>query len=99
MAASPHDRIDTAALLAAIVESSDDAIISKNLDGTVTSWNAAAERMFGYPAEEAIGRSIHMIIPTDRQDEEVMVLERITRGEKIDQFETIRCRKDGSCFP
>src|SRR5947199_68980 len=98
MAASPHEHIDTAALLAAIVESSDDAIISKDLTGTVTSWNAAAERMFGYPAEEAIGRSIRMIIPDNRQDEEAMVLERIARGETIDHFETIRCRKDGSSF-
>jgi PAS domain S-box-containing protein len=85
--------------LASIVESSDDAIVSKDLNGIITSWNAAAERMFGYTPEEAIGRSIRMIIPPDRQDEETTVLDRIRRGEKIDHFETIRCGKDGTCLP
>jgi len=85
--------------LAAIVESSDDAIVSKDLDGTITSWNPAAERMFGYAAHEAIGRSVRIIVQADRQDEETAVLDRITQGEKIEHFETVRCRKDGSCFP
>ncbi|HUK36959.1 MAG TPA: PAS domain S-box protein, partial [Vicinamibacterales bacterium] len=85
--------------LAAIVESSHDAIVSKDLNGVIVSWNAAAEQMFGYPAEEAIGRSIRMIIPDDRQTEEDEVLARIRRGSRIDHFETIRKRKDGSLFP
>ncbi|HEY6214642.1 MAG TPA: PAS domain S-box protein [Vicinamibacterales bacterium] len=85
--------------LAAIVESSDDAIVSKDLDGTIRSWNPAAERMFGYTAGEAIGRPIFIIIPRDRHDEERTVLDRLRRGEKVDHFETVRCRKDGSCFP
>ena len=83
-------------LLAAIVDSSDDAIISKNLSGVITSWNHAAEWMFGYPAEEAIGRHIILIIPPDRRDEETTILERLKRGERIDHFETIRMRKDGT---
>src|SRR5262245_16035794 len=85
--------------LASIVESSDDAIITKNLDGIITSWNDAAERMFGYTAAEAIGKPVRMIIPEDRQDEETDILERLRRGEKIDHFETIRCRKDARCLP
>jgi PAS domain S-box-containing protein len=85
--------------LAGIVESSDDAIVSKDLEGTITSWNRAAERMFGYTRAEAIGRSIRMIIPSDRQDEVAMVLDRIKRGHSIEHYETIRCRKDGSCLP
>jgi PAS domain S-box-containing protein len=82
--------------LAAIVESSDDAIVSKNLDGVITSWNKGAERIFGYTAEEASGRPITIIIPQDRQDEERMILTRIRRGERIDHFETVRQRKHGS---
>jgi PAS domain S-box-containing protein len=82
--------------LAAVVESSDDAIVSKSLDGTVTSWNRAAERMFGYAAEEAIGRSIRMIIPEDLQPEEDMVLARIRAKRGVDHYETRRRRKDGS---
>jgi PAS domain S-box-containing protein len=82
--------------LASIVESSDDAIVSKNLDGIITSWNTGAERVFGYTAEEAIGQPITMVIPQDRQDEERTILTRIRRGERIDHFETIRQRKDGS---
>jgi PAS domain S-box-containing protein len=85
--------------LAAIVESSDDAIVSKDLNGIVKSWNAAAERMFGYSAQEIIGRSIRTIIPADRQSEEDEVLSRIRRGLKVDHFETIRMRKDGSLLP
>jgi PAS domain S-box-containing protein len=87
---------ELSARLAAIVESSDDAIISKDLNGTIASWNPAAERMFGYTAEEAVGRSIRMIIPESRQGEEDHVLRRIVRGEKVDHFETMRRRKDGS---
>src|SRR5829696_1083642 len=85
--------------LARVVESSDDAIVSKDLNGIVTSWNRAAERMFGYTAAEAVGRSIRMIIPADRQSEEEMVLSRIRTGESITHFETIRQRKDGSLIP
>jgi PAS domain S-box-containing protein len=80
--------------LAAIVENSDDAIISKDLGGIVTSWNAAAERIFGYPAEEAIGRPITFIIPPDRHHEETNVLRRIGRGEQIAHFETVRLTRD-----
>jgi PAS domain S-box-containing protein len=82
--------------LAAIVESSDDAIIGKNLDGIIQSWNTGAERIFGYSADEAIGRSIRMIIPSDRQHEEDEVLSRIRRGEYVEHFQTVRRRKDGS---
>ena len=82
--------------LAAVVESSDDAIVTKNLDGVITSWNRAPERMFGYTAAEAVGRSIRMIIPADRQHEEDTVLSRIRAGQSIDHYETVRQRKDGS---
>lgn len=82
--------------LTAIIHSSDDAIISKSLNGIITSWNRGAERLFGYTAEEAIGRSITMLIPEDRIDEEPEVLARIRRGETIDHYETVRRRKDGS---
>jgi PAS domain S-box-containing protein len=82
--------------VAAIVESSDDAIVSKNLDGVITSWNKGAERVFGYIAEEAIGKPITIVIPQDRQDEERVILTRIRRGERIDHFETVRQRKHGS---
>ena len=82
--------------LASIVETSDDAIVSKNLDGVITSWNRGAERVFGYSAAEAVGRPITIVIPGDRQSEERDILTRIRRGERIDHFETIRQRKDGS---
>jgi PAS domain S-box-containing protein len=82
--------------LASIVESSDDAIVSKDLNGIITSWNAGARRLFGYTAEEAIGKSVTMLIPSDRENEEPGILERIRRGKRIDHFETIRRRKDGS---
>jgi PAS domain S-box-containing protein len=82
--------------LASIVESSDDAIVSKNLDGVITSWNRGAERIFGYTSEEAVGRPITIVIPQDRQDEERTILTRIRRGERIDHFETVRQRKHGS---
>ena len=82
--------------LAAIVESSHDAIVGKDLDGTIRSWNGGAVRIFGYTAEEAIGRSITLIVPKDRLDEEWGILERLKRGERVDHFETRRVRKDGA---
>ena len=82
--------------LASIVENSDDAIVSKNLDGIIMTWNRGAERVFGYSADEAIGQPITMVIPDDRQDEELEILTRIRRGERIDHYETIRQRKHGS---
>jgi PAS domain S-box-containing protein len=86
---------ETRALLAAVVETSDDAIITKNLDGVITSWNQSAERLFGYTAEEAVGRSVMMLIPPDRLHEEPKILARLRSGERVDHFETIRVRKDG----
>src|SRR5215470_10227238 len=83
------------ARLAAIVESSDDVIVSKTLDGIITSWNPAAERTFGWTAAEAIGRHITLIIPDDRRAEEEGVLARIRRGERVDHFETVRLTKEG----
>ncbi len=82
--------------LASIVKSSDDAIVSKTPDGIITSWNEGAARVFGYAGEEVIGRSITVVIPKDRQNEELEILARINRGERIDHFETVRQRKDGS---
>ncbi|MGA9949117.1 MAG: PAS domain S-box protein, partial [Xanthobacteraceae bacterium] len=82
--------------VASIVESSDDAIVSKNLDGIITSWNRGAERIFGYTAEEAVGQPIMIVIPDDRQNEEHEILARIRRGERIDHFETLRQRRHGS---
>ena len=82
-------------LLSAIVDSSDDAIISKNLDGVITCWNKSAERLFGYTAEEAVGQHITLIVPPERRDEEVQILKQLGRGERIDHFETVRMRKDG----
>jgi len=81
--------------LAAIVTSSDDAIISKSLDGIILSWNRGAERMFGYTAEEIVGKSVTILIPPEQIDEEPIILERIRRGERIDHFQTVRVRKDG----
>jgi PAS domain S-box-containing protein len=85
--------------LAAIVESSEDGIIGMTLDGIITAWNQGAERMYGYTAAEAVGQSIRLIVPDGRRDEETVVLGRIRRGERVDHFETVRCRKDGTCFP
>jgi PAS domain S-box-containing protein len=85
--------------LAAIVESSEDAIVSKDLNGIIATWNASAERIFGYKAEEVIGKSITILIPPDHLDEEPRLLERIRRGERVDHFETVRRRKDGSLIP
>ena len=90
------DREESAAWLAAIVASSDDAIISKDLNGVITSWNEAAERLFGYTAAEMVGRPIETIIPFDRRSEEDYVLSRIRAGLKVDHFETVRVRKDGN---
>ncbi len=83
------------ARLAAIVESADDAIISKNLDGIIETWNPAAEHIFGYRAEEVVDQHITILIPPDRHDEERDILERIRRGEHIRHYETVRVRKDG----
>ena len=84
------------ARLAAIVESSEDAIVAKNLDGIIINWNEAAERTFGYTAKEAIGQHITLIVPPDRLDEEADILASLRRGERIDHFETVRKRKDGT---
>lgn len=103
--ASPQPDVSTGALqadlnrvyqqLAAIVEGSDDAILTKDLNGIITSWNRGAERIFGYSAEEVIGQSVTLLIPPERQDEEPEILDRIRRGDRIDHYETIRRRKDG----
>ncbi len=96
-ATGPHDDPEIAAArLAAIVDSSDDAIVSKTIDGVITSWNAGAERIFGHSASEAVGRHITLIIPPDRHAEEEQVLARLRRGERVDHFETVRMRKDGT---
>jgi PAS domain S-box-containing protein len=87
---------EAALRLAAIVESSDDAIVSKTLNGIIKTWNTGAERLFGYTAEETIGRPITILIPPDHIDEEPAILERMRRGERIDHYETVRRRKDGS---
>lgn len=84
------------ARLAAIVESSDDAIISKTLDGIIRTWNAAAQRIFGYTADEAVGRSITMLIPPDRINEEAEILDKLRKGQRIEHYETVRVRKDGT---
>lgn len=85
--------------LAAIVESSDDAIITKGLDSVIRSWNPGAQRLFGYSAEEAVGRPITMIFPANRMDEEADFIARLSRGERIAHFQTIRKRKDGTLVP
>ena len=82
--------------LASIVESSDDAVVSKDLNGIIATWNRGAERLFGYMAEEVIGEPITILIPPERRDEESGILERIRRGEHVDHYETVRRRKDGS---
>jgi PAS domain S-box-containing protein len=82
--------------IASIVESSDDAIISKDLNGVITSWNNGAERIFGYLAEEVVGKPVTILIPPERHDEEPTILERIRRGERVEHYETVRMRKDGS---
>lgn len=89
-------RDEIAQRLAAIVESSEDAILTKGLDGTITSWNGGAERLFGYRASEIIGKPIMLLLPEDRSDEEARILARLRRGERVRHFETVRRRKDGS---
>src|SRR5215471_9771698 len=91
----PH-RQDTESRLAAIIASSDDAIVSKDLNGTILTWNRGAERIFGYTEQDAIGQSIRMIIPANRQSEEDDVLAKIRQGLSVDHFETVRQRKDGT---
>jgi two-component system cell cycle sensor histidine kinase/response regulator CckA len=90
-----YEAEETRALLAAIVQTSNDAIISKRLDGTITSWNAAAERLFGYSAGEAIGQSISILVPPGQLDEERTLLNRIAEGDRVHHYETVRRRKDG----
>lgn len=90
-----RDQIEAQALLAAIIQCSADAIISKTLDGTIISWNAGAERLFGYSAAEAIDQPITLIIPPERLDEEPAIIERLVRGETIEHFETVRIAKSG----
>jgi PAS domain S-box-containing protein len=85
----------TAQRLAAIVESSDDAIISKDLDGIILTWNGGAERIYGYPADEVRGRPMTLLLPPDRPDEETLILDQIKRGDRVDHSETVRVRKDG----
>src|SRR4051795_13622773 len=82
--------------LAAIVESSDDAIVSKDLNGIIVSWNKGAQRLFGYTADEIVGKPVTTLMPPERRDEEPGILARIRRGERIDHYETIRQRKDGT---
>jgi PAS domain S-box-containing protein len=99
---SDNDKLQLAseasALLAAIVESSDDAIISKTLDGCIRSWNAGAERIFGYRADEAIGKPMTLIIPSELLEEERQILEKLRHGQRIRHFETERVTKDGRCL-
>src|SRR5690349_1163160 len=94
--AASRDAEEMLGRLAAIVASSDDAIISKTLDGVIVTWNEAASRIFGYAPHEVIGKPVTILIPPDRQDEEPNILARLRAGERVDHFETIRVRKDGS---
>jgi PAS domain S-box-containing protein len=82
--------------LAAVIESADDAIISKTLEGVITSWNKGAERIFGYAADEVIGKPVTILIPSDHPDEESAIIAQLRRGERIELYETVRVRKDGS---
>ena len=94
-----RDAIKKQAMLAAIIDSSEDAIISKTLEGIITSWNQAARKMFGYEEAEAIGRHISLLIPPDRQQEEEMIIDRIRRGLNVQHFETLRQTSDGRLIP
>ena len=91
-----NDAAEARALLAAIVDSTDDAIISTDLNGQILSWNAAAERVFSYKGEEIIGQSVQLLLPAGRADGFFTILERIRQGERIAQYETVRKRKDGN---
>ena len=93
--AFPEGFMDRVFLLASIVESSDDAVITKTSDGSITSWNSGAERIYGYSAEEVVGRSISILIPSGHTDEMPTILGHIKRGESTHHFETVRKRKDG----
>src|SRR3990170_3167121 len=84
------------ALLASIVDSSDDAIFSKTLDGVITAWNRAAELMYGYTADEIIGKPVSTLVPADRPKEMDEILAKIRKGQRIDHYETVRKRKDGT---
>jgi PAS domain S-box-containing protein len=95
---SLHESMEQSRWLAAIVHSSDDAIISENLEGIVTSWNAGAERLYGYSAEQIMGKPITILLPRERQDEELTILGRIEHGDRIKHYETVRQRRDGSQF-
>src|SRR3569832_1344123 len=94
--ATEKDAEELRSRLAAIVASSDDAIISKTLDGVIMTWNESATRIFGYTAEAAIGQPVPMLIPPDRLDEEPETLRRLRAGERVDHIETVRARKDGT---
>jgi PAS domain S-box-containing protein len=96
LGASNRRGFEARSRLAAIVESSDDAVISKNLDGVITSWNRGAERVFGYTSGEAVGQHITLIIPPEKRNEEMEILARLRRGGRTDHFETVRKRKDGT---
>src|SRR4051812_9281070 len=89
-------RLSSSDLLSSIVESSDDAIISKDLDGTILSWNTSAERIFGFSPDEAVGRPITIVIPQELHFEESQILQRIRTGDRIEHYEAIRRRKDGT---
>src|SRR5262245_34065904 len=89
---------DVRSWFAAIVDSSNDAIISKNLDGVISTWNLAAQRLFGYSAKEAVGRPITIIIPRELHDEEKSILRRLRAGERIENYETRRVTRDGRCL-
>ena len=95
-AVTAGDEDNIGARLAAIVASSDDAIVSKDLTGKILTWNRGAERILGYTADEVVGRSITIIIPTERLSEETEVLRRVCAGDGVEHFETVRRRKDGS---
>jgi PAS domain S-box-containing protein len=93
---APVLKAEANAFLAAIVDGSEDAIVSKNLDGIITSWNQSAERIFGYSASEAVGEPIDILIPRELAAEEKAIIQRLKRGERTEHFETVRLRKDGT---